>query len=225
MDFEQELTRLADSYRNQGYLVVVRPGADQLPGFAKDFKVEILGRRGAENVLVAVKKNRDEFAADQNMARYAEILGQQPGWRFDIALLGPESSPAREFGTATEPTELELSHELGEAERLSRMGFARSALVSAWAALEAAMRRRLRSLGTEVGWGSASREMLRELYSAGVLSPDEFRRIEQAAQTRNQIVHGFSSQLEDAGGAAAVDFLNAVTRRLVRESQPVPQSA
>ena len=88
MDLAQELNRLADIYRGHGYEVTVRPGPDQLPPFAKDFRVEIVGRRGDGGVLVAVKKNRDEMAADRHMQSYAEIIGNQrggvsiwPSWR------------------------------------------------------------------------------------------------------------------------------------------------
>src|SRR6476660_1437036 len=102
MDLLQELKRVADVYRGQGYDVTVRPSPDQLPPFAKDFKVEIVGRRGAEGVLVAVKKDRDEVAADGNMQRYAEITGTQPGWRFDFAILEAENPKAREVRGAQE---------------------------------------------------------------------------------------------------------------------------
>src|SRR4051812_17311009 len=64
MDFEQELKRVAGAYAGQGYQVVVRPRPEDLPPFAKDFKVEVVGKRATEGVLVAVKKNREEMAAN-----------------------------------------------------------------------------------------------------------------------------------------------------------------
>src|SRR5437588_10694449 len=96
MDFEQELRRVAGVYAGQGYQVVVRPGPDDLPPFAKDFKLELVGKRGVEGVLVAVKKNREELADDANLPRYAEITSGQPGWRVDFAILGAEEPGARE---------------------------------------------------------------------------------------------------------------------------------
>lgn len=221
MDFEQELTRVADVYRGRGYAVTVRPGPDQLPPFAKDFKVEIVGRRGADGVLVAVKKNRTGFAADGNMQRYAEVTAAEPAWRFDFAILEPESPGARDFSGATEFSDHDITFSLDQADQLSRGGFARAALVTAWAALEAAMRIRLRASGQKAGWGSAPRQMVRELYSAGILLPDEFRHIETALQRRNQIVHGFSSQPDgsDAPVNGVIQLLSNVTRRLVAESQ------
>ncbi len=226
MDYEQELNRLADIYRGHGYDVTVRPGPDQLPPFARDFRVEILGRRGAEGVLVAVRRNRDEVAADSDMQRYAETTGAQPGWRFDFAILESEQPNAREVRGAKELSQDDINKSLEQARELSRMGFTGFAVVAAWATLEAAMRMRLRALGQEAGWGSIPRQMTRELYSAGALSPDEFRRIESASQLRNQIVHGFASQPAEPGDseAAMVEVLSGVAHRLVNESQPAAQS-
>ncbi len=75
MNFEQELERLGRLYADRGFQVTLRPRPDDLPAFAGDFKIEILGKRADQGVLVSVKKNRTEVAADSNMPRYAEITG------------------------------------------------------------------------------------------------------------------------------------------------------
>jgi len=227
MDLLQELNRVADAYRGQGYDVIVQPSPDQLPPFANDFRVEILGRRGTEGVIVAVRKNRDEVAADTDMQRYAEITGRQPGWRFDFAILEGENPKAREVRGAQEFSGDNIVESLDQAGELCRIGFPRYAVIAAWAALEAAMRMRLRASGQEAGWGSVPRQMLKELYSAGVLSPDEFRGVELASQLRNQIVHGFASQPAEPGNseAAVVQLLSEVARRLVSEAPSAKQSA
>jgi uncharacterized protein YutE (UPF0331/DUF86 family) len=226
MDLGEKLMALAESYRSQGYDVAVRPDPDRLPPFARNFRVEIVGRRGAGGVLVAVRKNRDAVAADGELGRYAEVTGAQPGWRFDLAVLEGEEPGARDRDGAHEFSEAEIAESLNQADELSRIGFTRLAVVAAWAALEAAMRMRLRASGQEAGWGSVPRQMVRELYSAGALSPDEFRRVDAAVRLRNQVVHGYAP----VGGAgepepAVVGLLADVTRRLVAESQPAEQLA
>src|SRR5437879_9577780 len=141
MNLEQELNRIAGIYKAQGYQVIVRPGAADLPPFAKDFKVEIVARRAAEGVLVQVKRTREEVAADADMPRYAEITSAQSGWRFDFVILEAENSMAREVRGAQEPSEQHMTDVLAGAEHLVREGFVGPAVISAWAALEAAMRR------------------------------------------------------------------------------------
>jgi len=140
MDFEQELKRVAGTYTAQGYQVVVEPRPDDLPSFAKDFKVELVGKRAAEGVLVAVKKNRDAMAADANLPRYAELTSAQPGWRFDFAILESEEPGARELRGAQELPDEDVIKALGDAEQLAPTGFLRPALTTAWAGFEAAAR-------------------------------------------------------------------------------------
>lgn len=222
MSFEQELKKLADGYEGHGYKVVVRPGPEDLPAFAKDFKVELLARRADEGVLVSVKKNRQEMEADKDMPRYAEITSAHPGWRYDFAILEAEEPGAREMRGAQDFSREDVIRTLGEAEEVARMGFTRAAVITAWSALEAAMRMRLRASGETAGWGTTPRQMLNELYSSGVLMGDEFARLERLYQVRNQIVHGFASPTSDA---EMVPFMAGLARRLVDESRPAKQTA
>src|SRR5262249_54343290 len=119
MDFEQRLKLLADSYTSKGDQVTVRPNPEELPPFAKGFKVETLARRSEEGVLVSVKKNRAEFEADRDIPRYAEITSSQPGWRFDFAILEGEGPMEREGRDAQEPSDEELDQQLAAAEGLA----------------------------------------------------------------------------------------------------------
>ena len=217
MDFEQELKRVASGYTKQGYLVVVHPGSDELPLFAKDFQVEILANRGGEGVIVAVKKDRERVAADANMPRYAEATAAQKSWRFDLVVLEGENPMGRQPADAHDFSPADIGNVLGEADRLVRAGFVRAALISGWAGFEAAMRMRLRASGEQAGWGTMPRAMANELYSSGLLSPAEFHEIQRISRLRNEIVHGFSSVPPDP---KEIQLLIDVTRRLVEESQP-----
>lgn len=222
MNYEQELKKLAGVYEGRGYKVVIRPGSEDLPSFAKDFKVEILARRANEGALVSVKKNRQEMEADTDMPRYAEITSAQPGWRYDFAILEGEQPGAREMRGAKDFSGEDVIRTLGEAEEVARMGFTRAAVLTAWSALEAAMRMRLRASGETTGWGTTPRQMLNELYSSGILSVDEFARLEKLYQVRSQIVHGFATPTSDA---EMVTFMVGLAHRLVDESRPAKQTA
>ena len=222
MNFEQELKKLAGVYEGQGYKVVVRPGLEDLPVFAKDFKVEIVARRADEGVLVSVKKNRQEMESDKDMPRYAEITSAQPSWRYDFAILEGEEPGARGLRGAQDFSGEDVIRTLGEAAEVARMGFTRAAVITAWSALEAAMRMRLRAAGESAGWGTTPRQMLNELYSSGILLGDEFARLERLYQVRSQIVHGFASPTSDAD---MVTFMAGLAQRLVDESRPAKQTA
>jgi hypothetical protein len=216
MNIEQRLNQVADRYRAQGYKVVLRPAPDDLPNFAKDFKVEIIAKRGDGCVLASAKKSLSDLEADRELQRYAEIIEKEPGWRFDLMVLGPESQPMPEKKEANEPSEEEIRRALGEVERMLQAGFVPQALIAAWAVLETAMRRRLQANGDEAGWGSSPRTMLNELYSAGVLQSSVFRRLEGIFQARSAIVHGFTAPVIEN---SAVQFLVETARLLLDESR------
>lgn len=216
MDFEQQLTLIAERYAAQGYQTFLSPGPAELPDFAKDFKVDILAKRGEGGVVAQVKRNRQELAADAATPRYADITNKKPGWRFDFFVLEGEPPMARDAADAEELTDQDIRNTLADAERLAQGGFLRPAAITAWAALEAAMRRRLRAGGEEAGWGTMPRTMLNELYSSGILSEDEFSQLEDMSRLRNQIVHGFTSR---ALVPATVQVVSATARRLLDEAQ------
>jgi hypothetical protein len=223
MNTEQRLHYVADRYRAQGYQVTVRPGPEALPPFAKDFKVEILATRDDGNVLVSAKSSPLELEADPNVPRYAELTSQQPRWRFDVFVLGPESQEVPEKQQAKEPSEEEIRRALDDVERMVQAGFIRQGLIAAWAALEAAMRMRLRAEGEEAGWGTSPRTILNELYSAGAISTGILRELEGLFHLRNAMAHGFLAPA--VVDAKVVQFLVDTARRLLTEPRPAKQPA
>lgn len=223
MNIEQQLNKVADHYRSQGFKVTVQPGPEDLPPFAKDFKVEIIAAGEECNVLVSAKGSQLELEDDPNIFRYADITNQQPGWRFDILVLGPENQAKPEKLGAKEPPEEEIERSLNDVDRMIHAGFTRASFLTAWSALEAAMRRRLRAEGEDAGWGTSPRAMLNELYSAGAISTGVLRQLESLSQMRNAIVHGFlPSVMVDAPG---VQFLVETARRLLTEEPLAKQPA
>jgi hypothetical protein len=222
MNIEQRLNQVADRYRAQGYKVVVRPGPDDLPDFAKDFKVEIIARRDDECVLASVKERQSVLEADREIPRYAEVTSTEPGWRFDVYVLGTESQPMPDNREAKEPSEEDIRRALEDVERLLQAGFDQPALIAAWAALESAMRRRLHAEGEEASWGSSPRTMLNELYSGGALQISDFRHLERLFQARSAIVHGFMTPVIER---SAVQFLVETARRFLDESRFAKKTA
>jgi len=215
--FEERLDRAADRYRQQGYRVTIRPNRDDLPGFAEDFHVEILATRGDGGVLTSAKESTEEFEKDPDLSRYADAIEKQPKWRYDVFVLGPSPKITPRRSDAREASPAEVSRSLDEAGRLAEVGFGAQAVVAAWAALESAMRHRLRSEGRETGWGTSPRTLLNELRSSGNLQLDEFRDLERHFELRNTIVHGFSPPSIEP---SVVPFLVDTARRLL---QPAPR--
>lgn len=223
MDMEQLLNHVANRYSSQGYQVVVHPEPKDLPDFAKTFKVEIVARWADGSALVSAKKSPKELESDPNVPKYAEATEKQPGWRFDVVVLGPdEETKMPDKGDAKEPSEEDFRHQFEIVHRLLDAKVNQQALVLAWSVLEAAMRQRLQAEDEEVGWGTSPRTMLNELLSAGAFNTGVFRDLEGLFQARCAIVHGFTMPVIDA---SAVNFILDVARKLLEESKPAKQPA
>jgi hypothetical protein len=114
-----------------------------------------------------------------------------------------------------EPSRHQIVEMLEESERVLQANARRSALVIAWAALEASLRRAALRRGRHGQIGVQSTILIRELLSAGMLSPDECRLLEELRQLRTVSVHGL----------APVDFsphmiteMNMISRRMLAET-------
>src|SRR5207245_2502471 len=94
MDFEKELERVAKQYKDEGYVVIIHPGKDDLPAFAADLGVDMLVTRGLERALVGVKRSRADVEADPSVSRRADAISQHPGWRYDLIVVN-EGDPFR----------------------------------------------------------------------------------------------------------------------------------
>ena len=56
MTFDEKVKHLADAYHAQGYTVTISPTPDDLPDFAKDFKVDLVGKRADGGVIASIKE-------------------------------------------------------------------------------------------------------------------------------------------------------------------------
>jgi len=220
MNMNQQFEKVAQRYRSQGYQVTVHPGPEDLPDFAKDFKVEMVARRGDEGVLVSAKESSRDFDRDPALAGYAEAVEKQPNWQYDVFVLGPP--PALQFPRdAEDSSEPEIRNRLATAERLTSEGMPAEAVLVAWGALEAAMRYRLRTMGGKAEWGSPPRQLLNDVLTTGLISHSEFRDLEGLMRLRNIIAHGFSVP---EFGRGSVSFLTETAEKLLPHADASPRA-
>jgi hypothetical protein len=111
---------------------------------------------------------------------------------------------------------------LASADDLARSGLINPALVTAWAGLEAVMRRRLRLAGEADGNGMQPEVMLNILTSAGVLSREEFTRLEKAFEQTSLVSHGFEPSAVEP---RTVPLLIQTAQRLLEETTAAKQPA
>jgi hypothetical protein len=213
MSDDHSLHQVAKKYRAAGYDVTVNPGRGEVPSFAKDFRPDIIAKKGDQRVIIQVKRDLSEMSEDKSLPRLAKITDGQPGWRLDLVILEQESPIEQIASHAAERSAEGIEELLQHAERSAQGNDILSAFIVAWAGLEAAMRYRTRLAGLATAKPLGAIVLNRTLFSSGFLSSQELRRLDMAYNSRNGIVHGFTVPKV---GRTDVNFLVSLARRLLK---------
>jgi uncharacterized protein YutE (UPF0331/DUF86 family) len=194
----QRLREIAQEYREAGYEVIVEPPPSKRPAFLRDFDIDILAKSPEDNVVVEVKSRRS-VRGDQRVADLAAALEGRRHWRFEFVMTNPRAPQPEPVELADAPRGIE------QAERLMADGLLEAALLVAWAATEAVLRKMARQRGLQLRTSHV--DLVRALRSHGDLSVAHFRALTNAIAVRNRVAHGYRS---------GVDDLRSVTRPLLR---------
>jgi hypothetical protein len=205
MTREQAVEAAADKYRTDGYEVTIPPPEQVASG------IDLVARRGGETVAVQVKL-RTEWYHVPAEPRFPTL---PPDWRFDLVVL-PANEPGDVAPPGPPPAEAFAESLLNEFDELLPRGAFRARALLAWAALEAALRvaARREQLGLDL---APTREVIRELVTAGVLSHNQYDRLREISAVRNRIAHGLP--VEAAVQPEDATYLAELARSLLT-SQP-----
>jgi REase_AHJR-like len=207
---EQRVEELAREYREKGYQVTVQPEADELPEPLARFRPDLLARKADELYVVEVKAR--ESLPDPKLQELANVVREQPGWRFELVLLKPES----EFPGATPWVADDVEERLREVEAVLSAGHLEAALLLAWSAAEATLRL-LAAKERLVLERQDAPYILRVLVTRAVITREEHQRLWGLLQVRNPVAHGLRPPKLEAGDVAA---LCALVSELLRQARP-----
>jgi hypothetical protein len=148
------------------------------------------------------------------LTHLAEVVNAQPDWRFDLVVVDAETSIEKIAEVANEPSLDQIRETLTRAKKLVLSGDTGIACILAWGAFEASMRK-VRN-AAELHGRIAPNELMRTLYSNGILSHEEFRELQELFNIRTQIVHGMATPVIDA---EKVCDLIAITNKLLADGR------
>lgn len=186
---EKRLQRLAKEYKEKGYQIVLHPSKSELPDFLSSFLPDMIAISDEESVVVEVK-SKPTLSKSTYLTALAKAVNDQPGWRFELVVTN--SAPAKSIVVEENAqillsseikARIQLVHELSTKEQAA-------ALILAWSAVEAV----LRLLGQEQGLDLVKKPSLliiKELYSLGMISQEDYETLNEGLRARNLIVHGF----------------------------------
>ena len=188
-EHEVMISSIAERYRRDGYEVAVEPGPGAVPFDLGGYRPDLVARRGDLSLIVAVKTRVDKTSFDRLRPLVDETKRHQ-GWRFvlvtaqDIAGLD-----AQEEDEATASWG-EVNASIEHANRLERSGESEAAYLALWIIFERMMRHQSYQVGLALERLETS-ILIRQLYSEGELSIDQYDIALKCEKLRNRIVHGF----------------------------------
>jgi len=214
--------RVAQEYRNKGYQVVVQPDVTERPDFVREYQPDIIARSSTESVVIEVK-NWVSAADRDRLQAIARKVESRQGWRFVVVSPGDVGTGMHgpKLHDLQEPQIVALLRQAGD---LRVAGQSQAALLVAWSALEAAMRRAAEANMLELR-RSDPWALMRELVSNGVMDRQRYRDISDVLRVRSAIAHGFATP-ETVDLASVLDLVQTAARELLAESaQPVEPPA
>lgn len=187
----ERLLQLAEEYRNKGYEISFHPNPEDLPDFLRNYRPDMIVRRGGEAVIIEVKSRRSlNSSSRQYLQNLAQSVEQHPGWRFELVMTNPEDavySPKAE-SSLQQP---EIETRLQVARQLATQ-HPESAILYSWSLVEATLR-----LVVEHEGMSLQRldplYLVKQLVTEGVISRSEYQLLMDALSLRNAIAHGFKA--------------------------------
>ena len=185
----EKIQEVAREYQDKGYRVVMEPHGAQLPGMLAGFQPDFLASNPEETVVVEVKSG-NVLAKQTDMPALASAVEALPGWRFELVVIGrEEATPAAP--AVQDLSEAEIRRWDDAARQLLDGGYIETALLAAWSVAETALRTAARAQDISLE-GSSALQLTKELYSIGLLSPDEYRFLQETMKGRNRLAHGYS---------------------------------
>lgn len=185
--------KTAEEYRQKGYEVTVETPLDFLPGFFAD----LVARKGEEVKVIEVK-SRASLAASPQIGELARILDSKLGWSLDLVMVGEPERLDSPSGASAYDRE-DIAGRVEEAEELLRLEYSGAAFLAAWAACEAAARLLVSEEGITTAGITTSGYVLEQATHLGVISREEYRRLNEWQKYRNALIHGYGNSDFDSG--------------------------
>ena len=212
----ERIQTLAEEYRSQGYEVAIEPDSSRLPAFLSGYRPDLVVTRGSERTVIEVKSRRS-LSAEAQARHLARLLEGQPGWRFELVVVNDSLGEPPAGSTAFD---LARAHRaLEEGRSLLNDGYVGPAMLSGWAALEAALRLFLSSEGIKPR--HAPNHLLKQAVEEGLISRNDYQQLRILMAGRNAIAHGYENPSVDS---EAVSTLLEFTGQLLNETSS-PESA
>jgi len=212
---DEKVASLIKKYRDQGFIVIQNPKADQLPFDLDNYQPDILATKnehesGLIGLIIEVKTSIHPVSVER-LQSVAEEISRHPGWRFLLVTLEDmeaESLP----GTCEElPSWEELINYFSQVSKLIENNNIEPAFLFLWSVFEGALRKRAVDVSITIE-GLLCIKLIKSMYSLGELSISEFDIIQACLEQRNRLAHGY---IQDLDSQVLPTFITLVVELLI----------
>ncbi len=201
----ERLLKLAEEYRNKGYEVSFHPNPEDLPSFLRNYRPDMMARRGDEAVIIEVKSRSSlNSSSTQYLRNLTQTVEQHPGWRFELVMINSEDA---NYSSKAERSlqKPEIEARLQVARQLATQHL-ESAILYSWSLVEATLRLVAEDEGLSLQRFD-SLYLVKQLVTEGVISRSEYHLLMDALSLRNAIAHGFkTTQLTQEAVCELIDI-------------------
>ncbi len=202
------MSRVAQKYERDGYKVYVEPGTAVLPFDLGAYHPDLLAMKSDHNGYVIEIKNKSAYASVDRLRELAEKIAQHEGWRFLLITGDDISRNESEMGDKQILLSWEqISKQKEKGGKLCSIGEYEGAFLILWGTLEAMMRKQAEKASLPIERFPAM-PLIKHLYSQGELSIEQFDRMIELLNIRNQYVHGFQTTSIDEACHQLADLVN-----------------
>jgi REase_AHJR-like len=167
---------------------LIHPSKDELPDFLSNFRIDMIARSDEEKVVVEVK-SQPSLAKNDELIALASAINAQPGWLFELVVTNPTNPDIVEKNAEVMPS-AEIKERIQLVCNLINNEQEEAAVILAWSAVEATLR--LVSQQQNVKFvKKPSLLVIKELYSLGIISQEDYKLLEEGMHYRNLSAHGF----------------------------------
>ncbi|MCC5644658.1 hypothetical protein LC607_17270 [Nostoc sp. CHAB 5824] len=194
---DKKIKSLAENYESQGFRVLLKPKADELPFYLGNYQPAMIAIKDGSGLVIEVKTSLSRVSVDR-LQTLAEEVSKHRGWRFLLVTL--EDIEAKSLpGTSEQlPSWQDLADRFHAAHRLIENDEIEQAFKAAflllWSTFEGALRKRAVDVSIPIERFPVI-GLLRHLYSLGELSISQFDLAQACFEVRNRLAHGYIENL------------------------------
>lgn len=204
-------SEVVKDYVKKGFEVILYPQEDQLPNFLKGYQLDILAKKGEENIVIEIK-SRESINNSEYLIELANKIENRNNWKLELVLTNP-----RKHNLEYEiPSISIIESKLDNISQLKSSNQMEAAFLIGWATFEAATRNILQLEQPQSEMNLSPNGLIKQLYSYGIIGKMNYNQLLKISRKRNEIVHGFFNtdnfEIDDY-----INRLTSLTRDFINE--------